>query len=76
MHKMKYLILMIVFLVFITGNPFDMKAVYGHGSEGYRTNFLRSKVACDLKISKVVVGDCEYGMHTGNRSKVFGGSFS
>ncbi|MBL7821988.1 MAG: gliding motility-associated C-terminal domain-containing protein [Saprospiraceae bacterium] len=67
---MKYLILMIVFLVFITGNPFDMKAVYGHGSEGYRTNFLRSKVACDLKISKVVVGDCEYGMHTGNRSKV------
>ncbi|MBK6571299.1 MAG: gliding motility-associated C-terminal domain-containing protein [Saprospiraceae bacterium] len=67
---MKNLIVLIVFLVFTTGNPFEMNAVYSHGSEGYRTNFLRTKVACDLRISKVVVGDCEYGIHTGNRSKV------
>ncbi|MBK9961147.1 MAG: hypothetical protein IPP06_07350 [Saprospiraceae bacterium] len=67
---MKNLIVLIAFLVFTTGNPFEMNAVYSHGSEGYRTNFLRTKVACDLRISKVVVGDCEYGIHTGNRSKV------
>ncbi|MBK7303540.1 MAG: hypothetical protein IPI90_09875 [Saprospiraceae bacterium] len=70
MHIMKNLIVLIAFLVFTTGNPFEMNAVYSHGSEGYRTNFLRTKVACDLRISKVVVGDCEYGIHTGNRSKV------
>ncbi len=50
---------------------FFMKPSILHGnSNKYKLSTNSEEISCDLTITKVIVGDCEYGLRTGNVSKV------
>ncbi|NOT37244.1 MAG: hypothetical protein HOP11_07680 [Saprospiraceae bacterium] len=49
---------------------FCLTSVFASGSITYKPAFSQPAMATELRIDSVIVGDCEFGARTGNKSKV------